>query len=76
MNISPRGRFGLSPCSIPCLVCLAATATFALTVAAYGQNSLKPAFQYQLDDVRVSIPTADEPRVKMFGPESVLAAAT
>lgn len=75
MNIPPRGRFGLSPSPIPCLILVAATTTFALNVAAYGQNSRKPAFQYQLDEIRVSIPTADEPRVKTFGPESVLAAA-
>jgi len=35
----------------------------------------KPEWQYQLDDVRVSIPSADEPRVKTFGPESLRAAA-
>lgn len=35
----------------------------------------KPEFQYQSGDIRVSIPTADEPRVKAFGPESVKAAA-
>ncbi len=75
MNIPSRDRFGLSPSSVPCLVFVAATMTFAQTVPAYGQNSRKPPFQYQLDEVRVSIPTANEPRVKAFGPESVLAAA-
>lgn len=35
----------------------------------------KPTFQYESGDIRVSIPTADEPRVKSFGPESVKAAA-
>ena len=35
----------------------------------------KPEFQYQSGDIRVSIPTADEPRVTQFGPESVKAAA-
>lgn len=34
----------------------------------------KPAFQYEVGEVRVSIPTADEPRVKQFGPESLKAA--
>lgn len=40
-----------------------------------GQAPGKPAFQYELGDVRFSIPTADEPRVKAFGPESLQAAA-
>jgi squalene-hopene/tetraprenyl-beta-curcumene cyclase len=35
----------------------------------------KPEFQYQSGDIRVSIPTADEPRVIQFGPESIKAAA-
>ena len=35
----------------------------------------KPTYQYKLGDVLVSIPTADEPRVKEFGPESLKAAA-
>jgi len=35
----------------------------------------KPVFQYESGDIRVSIPTADEPRVAAFGPESVKAAA-
>ncbi len=34
----------------------------------------RPEFQYQSGDIRVSLPTADEPRVKAFGPESVKAA--
>lgn len=35
----------------------------------------KPDFQYQTGDIRVSIPSADEPRVTKFGPESLKAAA-
>jgi len=35
----------------------------------------KPEFQYQSGDIRVSIPSADEPRVTQFGSESVKAAA-
>jgi squalene-hopene/tetraprenyl-beta-curcumene cyclase len=35
----------------------------------------KPEFQYQTGDIRVSIPSADEPRVTKFGPESLKAAA-
>ena len=34
----------------------------------------KPAFQYESGDIQVSIPTADEPRVKLFGAESIKAA--
>ncbi|MGE3309807.1 MAG: hypothetical protein AB7O66_07550 [Limisphaerales bacterium] len=36
-----------------------------------GQGRAKPAFQYESGDIRVSVPTADEPRVKQFGPESL-----
>jgi squalene-hopene/tetraprenyl-beta-curcumene cyclase len=36
----------------------------------------KPAFQYESGDIRVSLPSADEPRVASFGPESVRAAAS
>jgi squalene-hopene/tetraprenyl-beta-curcumene cyclase len=50
-------------------------AFFALAVAARGQNPQKPAFQYQLDDIEVSIPSSDEPRVAEFGPQSLRAAA-
>lgn len=35
----------------------------------------KPAFQYQTEGIEISIPTANEPRVKQFGPESLAAAA-
>lgn len=34
----------------------------------------KPAFQYESGDIKVSIPTADEPRVKQFGTESIKSA--
>ena len=53
---------------------VAVWATFSLTAFAYGQNAPKPDFQYQSGDIRVSIPAADEPRVKAFGPESLKAA--
>ncbi len=43
--------------------------------AAFAQTKAKPTFQYQSGDIRVSIPTADEPRVKQFGPESLKLAA-
>jgi squalene-hopene/tetraprenyl-beta-curcumene cyclase len=35
----------------------------------------KPQWQYDSGDIRISIPTANEPRVKSFGPESIRAAA-
>ncbi|MCB1276738.1 prenyltransferase/squalene oxidase repeat-containing protein [Prosthecobacter sp.] len=35
----------------------------------------KPEFQYQTDGVQISIPTADEPRVKAFGPDTIKAAS-
>lgn len=54
---------------------LAAGAIFSLTAIAHAQAPQKPEFQYQLDDIRVSIPSADEPRVKAFGPASLQAAA-
>lgn len=53
----------------------AAIALFSLVAMGHGQTPQKPAFQYQLDEIRVSIPSADEPRVKAFGPESLKAAA-
>jgi squalene-hopene/tetraprenyl-beta-curcumene cyclase len=54
---------------------VAAGATLLLAVVAHGQSAPKPDFQYQSGDIRVSIPSADEPRVKTFGPESLRAAA-
>lgn len=41
----------------------------------HGQSPMKPAYQYELGEVKVSIPTADEPRVKAFGVESLRAAS-
>lgn len=46
---------------------------FALTATA--QPKPKPTLQYSSGDIRVTIPTADEPRVKQFGPESLKLAA-
>ncbi len=34
----------------------------------------KPALQYESGDIRISLPTADEPRVQAFGPGSIQAA--
>src|ERR1700752_4555824 len=53
----------------------AVCAAFSFAAVAHGQNAPKPEFQYQAGDIRVSIPSADEPRVKTFGPESLKAAA-
>ncbi len=50
-----------------------ATVAFASTASAQGGS--KPAFQYESGDIRVSVPTADEPRVKQFGSESLRLAA-
>lgn len=47
----------------------------AATVHAADAPKPKPAFQYKSGDIEVSIPTADEPRVRAFGPESIKAAA-
>ncbi|MBI5773336.1 MAG: hypothetical protein HZA89_06295 [Verrucomicrobia bacterium] len=46
-----------------------------LTLAAHAQDKPKPKFQYESGDIRVSVPSADEPRVKKFGPASLQAAA-
>lgn len=54
---------------------LVACALSVLSPVAFGQTKPKPAFQYQSGDIRVSIPTADEPRVKQFGPASLKLAA-
>lgn len=65
-------RTGLRP---GVTVAVLAVATYALGVTARGQGQAKPAFQYESGDIRVSVPTADEPRVKLFGPESLRLAA-
>jgi squalene-hopene/tetraprenyl-beta-curcumene cyclase len=76
MNMSTLA-FGLSGIFRSCALRLGLTglASCSLSVTAYGQTPSEPGFQYQLDDVRVSIPSADEPRVKSFGPESLRAAS-
>ncbi len=74
MSTSSIGQVGLLRRS-GLVLSLAAGLVFSLDVAAQGQTATKPAFQYQSGDIRVSIPTADEPRVKEFGPESLRAAA-
>lgn len=51
--------------------CLSLTISVC-TLAANAQQ--KPEFQYKVGETQISIPTADEPRVKEFGPESIKAA--
>ena len=40
-----------------------------------GETRPKPVFQYQSEGIEISIPTADEPKVKAFGADSIRAAA-
>jgi len=46
----------------------------SVIVAAQNPAKPKPAFQYESDGIQVTLPTADEPKVKAFGPASILAA--
>jgi squalene-hopene/tetraprenyl-beta-curcumene cyclase len=45
------------------------------TTAVFAEPKPKPEFQYQTDGIQVSLPTADEPKVKVFGPDTIKAAA-
>ncbi len=47
---------------------------FALPVLLLAAQP-KPEFQYQTEGIDVSLPTADEPRVQAFGPETIRAAS-
>ena len=49
---------------------------FAISLAAAQTPAKKPRpeYQYQSGDIQVSLPAADEPKVKAFGPETVKAA--
>ncbi|MBI3881463.1 MAG: hypothetical protein HY301_15540 [Verrucomicrobia bacterium] len=47
----------------------------SLALAATAADKPKPKFQYESGNIRVSLPSADEPRVKIFGPASLMAAA-
>lgn len=69
---TPTWRTSLRPMLTAAVAWVAA---FAWTGTASGQGQTKPAFQYQSGDIRVSVPTADEPHVKRFGPESLKLAA-
>jgi squalene-hopene/tetraprenyl-beta-curcumene cyclase len=64
------------PRSVGLRLAVAAWATFSLCAFAHAQNLPKPDFQYQSGGIRVSIPSADEPRVKTFGPQSLQTAGS
>jgi squalene-hopene/tetraprenyl-beta-curcumene cyclase len=55
----------------PCLL----TALLFVPGIAFGADPKKPAFQYRSEGIEVPAATADEPKVKVFGPETVKAAA-
>ena len=69
MNVKPSLPARTAP-QLAFVVCVLSV----LSPAAPAADNPKPAFQYQSGDIRVSIPTADEPRVKAFGAASVKAA--
>src|ERR1700722_1081356 len=50
-------------------------ALMSLVGIALGADPKKPAFQYKSDGIEVPAATADEPKVKAFGPDTVKAAA-
>src|SRR6516225_9005963 len=56
------------------LLCLVTTAMTAAGLA-WGADPKKPAFQYKSEGIEVPAATADEPKVKSFGPDTVRAAA-
>src|SRR6478609_6116949 len=45
------------------------------TVALAAESKPRPEFQYQTEGIQVRQATADEPKVKAFGPDSIKAAA-
>src|SRR4051812_18795136 len=51
------------------------TALLSLASVASGADPKKPAFQYKSEGIEVPAATADEPKVKAFGPDTVKAAA-
>lgn len=56
-------------------LCWLLTALLVLPAIAWSADSKKPAFQYKSEGIEVPAATADEPKVKTFGPETVTAAA-
>ncbi len=59
---------------LPCQLGSTAAALL-LAMAAVAAERPRPGFQYESGDIRVSLPVADEPRVKEFGAGSLRAAA-
>ena len=59
----------------PVIIFILAASAAISAETAQPKPKPKPAFQYESGDIKVSIPTADEPRVKAFGAESIKAAA-
>jgi squalene-hopene/tetraprenyl-beta-curcumene cyclase len=57
------------------LVALTSVAGVAFAADAKKADSKKPAFQYKSKGIEVPAATADEPKVKAFGPDTVKAAA-
>src|SRR5262245_50870042 len=51
------------------------TALLFVTGIAWGAEPTRPTFQYKSEGIEVPAATADEPRVKAFGPDTVKAAA-
>src|SRR5262245_1953682 len=51
------------------------TALLAASGVALGADPKKPAFQYKSEGIEVPAATADEPKVKAFGPDTIKAAA-
>jgi squalene-hopene/tetraprenyl-beta-curcumene cyclase len=65
------GRWPVPPGTQSLRPAFALLVGLAFAFAAHAADKPKPKFQYESGDIRVSIPTADEPRVKVFGPESI-----
>ncbi|WP_395743554.1 prenyltransferase/squalene oxidase repeat-containing protein [Prosthecobacter sp.] len=56
-------------------ICFLLLSTSAVFAADAPKPKPKPEFQYQTEGIQVSLPRADEPKVKAFGPETIKAAA-
>src|SRR2546427_12813176 len=51
------------------------TSVMSLSGTVLGADTKKPPFQYKSEGIEVPAATADEPKVKAFGPDTVKAAA-
>lgn len=49
--------------------------TAVICAADVPQPKPRPEFQYKSEGIQISLPTADEPKVKVFGPDTIKAAA-